>query len=107
MMDTRDRITEIGKNIDQHGKDHTDDKALLDNHISREELWACTTCNACVEACPVNIDPLNIITQMRQYIVMEESQAPASLNNMFGNVENNGAPWKYSNADRFNWAENP
>ncbi|RZA03609.1 MAG: (Fe-S)-binding protein [Sphingobacteriaceae bacterium] len=106
MMDTRDRITEIGNNIDQHGKDHNDGKALLDNYITREELWACTTCNACVEACPVNIDPLNIITEMRRYIVMEESQAPASLNNMFGNVENNGAPWKYSNAERLNWIEN-
>ncbi|MFD0748646.1 4Fe-4S dicluster domain-containing protein [Mucilaginibacter calamicampi] len=105
MMDTRDRITEIGKNIDLYGKDHQDDKALLDNYITREELWACTTCNACVEACPVNIDPLNIIMQMRQYVVMEESAAPASLNNMLGNVENNGAPWKYSNADRLNWAE--
>lgn len=105
MMDTRDRITEIGKNINQHGKDHQDNKTLLDNYITREELWACTTCNACVEACPVNIDPLNIIVQMRQYIVMEESAAPASLNNMFGNVENNGAPWKYSNADRLNWVE--
>jgi len=103
MMDTRDRITEIGKNIDLHGKDHQDEKTLLDNYITREELWACTTCNACVEACPVNIDPLNIIMQMRQYVVMEESQAPASLNNMFSNVENNGAPWKYSNADRLNW----
>jgi len=105
MMDTRDRITEIGKNIDQHGKDHTDDKSLLDNYITREELWACTSCNACVEACPVNINPLEIITEMRRYIVMEESLAPASLNNMSGNVENNGAPWKYSPADRFNWAE--
>ncbi len=106
MMDTRDRITEIGNNIDKHGNDHNDGKALLDNYITREELWACTTCNACVEACPVNIDPLNIITEMRRYIVMEESQAPASLNNMFGNVENNGAPWKYSNAERLNWVEN-
>ncbi len=104
MMDTRDRITEIGNNLDKHGKDHSDGKALLDDYITREELWACTTCNACVEACPVNINPLEIITEMRRYIVMEESQAPASLNNMFGNVENNGAPWKYSNADRFNWA---
>jgi heterodisulfide reductase subunit C len=103
MMDTRDRITEVGNNIDKHGKDHQDGKALLDNYITREELWACTSCNACVEACPVNINPLEIITEMRRYIVMEESQAPASLNNMFGNVENNGAPWKYSNADRFNW----
>ena len=103
MMDTRDRITEIGKGIDQNGPDQKYDKTLLDNYITREELWACTTCNACTEACPVNIDPLNIIMQMRQYVVMEESAAPASLNNMFGNVENNGAPWKYSNADRFNW----
>jgi heterodisulfide reductase subunit C len=105
MMDTRDRITEVGNNIDKHGKDYTDDKTLLDNYITREELWACTTCNACTEACPVNIDPLNIILEMRRYIVMEESQAPASLNNMFGNVENNGAPWKYASADRFNWVE--
>ncbi|MFA6086591.1 4Fe-4S dicluster domain-containing protein [Mucilaginibacter sp.] len=105
MMDTRDRLTEVGNNIDKHGKDYTDDKTLLDNYITREELWACTTCNACVEACPVNINPLEIITEMRRYVVMEESQAPASLNNMFGNMENNGAPWKYSQADRFNWAE--
>jgi heterodisulfide reductase subunit C len=105
MMDTRDRITAVGNNLDKHGKDHNDGKALLDDYITREELWACTTCNACVEACPVNINPLEIITEMRRYIVMEESAAPTSLNNMFGNVENNGAPWKYSNADRFNWAE--
>ncbi|PAW95060.1 Fe-S oxidoreductase [Mucilaginibacter sp. MD40] len=105
MMDTRDRVTEVGNNIDRHGKDFADEKTLLDNYITREELWACTTCNACVEACPVNINPLEIITEMRRYIVMEESQAPASLNNMFGNMENNGAPWKYSQADRLNWAE--
>lgn len=105
MMDTRDRITEVGKGIDAQGKDFKDDKSLLDNYISREEIWACTTCNACAEACPVNINPLEIIVELRQFIVMEESQAPASLNNMFGNVENNGAPWKYSNADRLNWAK--
>jgi heterodisulfide reductase subunit C len=105
MMDTRDRITEIGEGIDKNGKDFKDDKALLDNYITREELWACTSCNACTEACPVNINPLEIIVEMRRYIVMEESQAPASLNNMFGNVENNGAPWKYSAADRFNWSQ--
>ena len=105
MMDTRDRITEMGEGIDKQGKDFKDDKSLLDNYITREELWACTSCNACTEACPVNINPLEIITEMRRYIVMEESQAPASLNNMFGNVENNGAPWKYSNADRLNWAK--
>jgi heterodisulfide reductase subunit C len=106
MMDTRDRITEVGNNLDKHGKDYNDSKTLLDDYITREELWACTTCNACVEACPVNINPLEIITEMRRYIVMEESQAPAGLNNMFGNVENNGAPWKYSNAERLNWIEN-
>jgi len=106
MMDTRDRASEVGLNIDKHGKDHNDGKALLDTYISREEIWACTTCNACTEACPVNIDPLAIILELRQYAVMEESQAPASLNNMFGNVENNGAPWKYSPADRANWIEN-
>ncbi|MXV53010.1 4Fe-4S dicluster domain-containing protein [Pedobacter sp. HMF7647] len=104
MMDTRDRITEIGKNIDKHGKDHRDGKALLDDYILREEIWACTTCNACTDACPVNIDPLNIIVELRRYAVMEESQAAASLNSMFGNIENNGAPWKYSPADRLNWA---
>lgn len=106
MMDTRDRATEVGQNIDKHGKEYSDGKGLLDNYISREEIWACTTCNACTEACPVNIDPLAIIVELRRFAVMEESQAPASLNNMFGNVENNGAPWKYSPADRLNWAEN-
>ena len=106
MMDTRDRVTEVGVGIDKNGKDYQDNKSLLDNYISREELWACTSCNACVEACPVNINPLDIIIEMRRYIVMEESQSPASLNNMFGNVENNGAPWKYSPSDRFNWANN-
>ncbi|HXI01480.1 MAG TPA: (Fe-S)-binding protein [Sphingobacteriaceae bacterium] len=105
MMDTRDRLTEVGKNMDKHGLDYQDGKSLLDNYITREEIWACTTCNACTEACPVNIDPLAIIMDLRRYAVMEESQAPASLNNMFGNIENNAAPWKYSPADRLNWAE--
>ena len=105
MMDTRDRITEIGKSIDKNGKDFKDDKSLLDNYISREEIWACTTCNACTDACPVNINPLEIIVELRRYAVMEESQAPVSLNNMFGNVENNGAPWKYAAADRMNWSK--
>jgi len=104
MMDTRDRVTEVGKNIDKHGADYDDGKSLLDDYVSREEIWACTSCNACTEACPVNIDPLGIIVEMRRYIVMEESQAPGSLNTMMGNLENNGAPWKYSPADRFNWA---
>ncbi|RZK83644.1 MAG: 4Fe-4S dicluster domain-containing protein, partial [Pedobacter sp.] len=105
MMDTRDRITEIGKNIDKHGAKHQDGKSLLDDYITREEIWACTSCNACVQACPVNIDPLQIITELRRFAVMEESQAPGSINAMMGNIENNQAPWKYSPADRFNWAE--
>ncbi|WP_026902896.1 4Fe-4S dicluster domain-containing protein [Pedobacter glucosidilyticus] len=104
MMDTRDRMEEIGRNIDKHGKDYNDGKSLLDDYISREEIWACTTCNACVEACPVNIDPLSIILDLRRYAVMEESNVTGSLNAMFSNIENNGAPWKYSPADRFNWA---
>ena len=105
MMDTRDRVEEVGKNIDKHGADHQDGKALLDDYITREEIWACTSCNACVEACPINIDPLAIIVELRRFAVMEESVAPASINAMLGNVENNGAPWKYSPADRLNWAE--
>src|SRR5690606_10049289 len=94
MMDTRDRMVEVGENIRRHKGDADDGKSLLDDYITREEIWACTTCNACVEACPVNINPLEIITELRRYTVMEESKAPASLNTMFGNVENNGAPWK-------------
>lgn len=105
MMDTRDRMEEIGRNLDKHGNDFKDEKSLLNDYISQEEIWACTTCNACTEACPINIDPLAIIVELRRYSVMEESQASASLNNMFGNVENNGAPWKYSPSDRLNWAE--
>ena len=106
MMDTRDRMEEVGRNIDKHGADYQDGKALLDDYISREEIWACTSCNACVQACPVNIDPLAIIVELRRYAVMEESNAPSSINAMLGNVENNGAPWKYAPSDRFNWAEN-
>lgn len=104
MMDTRDRLEEVGKNRDKHGEDYNDGKSLLDDFISREEIWACTTCNACTEACPVNIDPLSIIVDLRRYAVMEESNVASSLNSMFSNVENNGAPWKYSPADRLNWA---
>ncbi|MGK6352395.1 4Fe-4S dicluster domain-containing protein [Parapedobacter sp. DT-150] len=105
MMDTRDRMVEVGDNIRRNKEFKDDGKTLLDNYITREEIWACTTCNACVEACPVNIDPLNIIMELRRYAVMEESQAPTSLNAMFSNVENNGAPWKYAQADRANWRE--
>ncbi len=104
MMDTRDRLDEVGLNITKNNGTFVDDgKSLLDNFITREELWACTTCNACVEACPVNIDPLDIIMQMRQYLVMEESAAPQELNLMMANVENNGAPWQFAQADRANW----
>jgi len=106
MMDTRDRLAEVGKNIDKHGNDYNDGKSLLGDYISHEEIWACTTCNACVEACPINIDPLSIILDLRRYGVMEKSDAPNSVNNMFGNIENNGAPWKYAPADRLNWANN-
>lgn len=105
MMDTRDRLTEVGNNIDLHGEDHVDGKSLLDHYISREEIWACTTCNACTEACPINIDPLAIIVELRRFAVMEEASVPTSLNNMFGNIENNGAPWKYAPSDRLNWAK--
>ena len=105
MMDTRDRMEEVGKNIDKTGAGFDDGKSLIDNYITREGIWACTSCNACVEACPINIDPLAIITDLRRYAVMEESQAPSSINAMLGNIENNGAPWKYSPADRLNWAK--
>jgi heterodisulfide reductase subunit C len=103
MMDTRDRLEEVGKIIDKKGKFEDDGKQLLDDYISREELWACTTCNACVEACPVSIDPLSIIMEMRQYLVMEQSAAPAELNVTMTNIENNGAPWPFNQMDRANW----
>ncbi len=106
MMDTRDRLEEVGKNIDaNNGEFKPDGKQLLDDYISREELWACTSCNACVQECPVNIDPLSIIMDMRRYLVMEESAAPQELNMMMTNIENNGAPWQYSQMDRLNWKD--
>ncbi len=105
MMSTRDRLTEVGKNIDLNGEFKDDGKALLGNYITAEELWACTSCNACVQECPVNIDPLSIITDMRRFLVMEESAAPAALNGMFSNIENNGAPWQFGQADRLNWSK--
>mgnify|MGYP003683324307 FL=1 len=105
MMDTRDRLEEVGRNIDANKGSFVDDgKQLLNDYISPEELWACTSCNACVEECPVNIDPLSIIMDMRRYLVMEQSAAPQELNMMMTNVENNGAPWQYSQQDRLNWA---
>ena len=104
MMDTRDRLEEVGKNIDSNkGTFKEDGKQLLDDYITREELWACTSCNACVDACPVSIDPLSIIMDMRRYLVMEQSAAPVELNNMMTNIENNGAPWPYNQMDRLNW----
>jgi len=97
-------LEEVGKNIDANkGVFVPDGKQLLDDYISKEELWACTTCNACVEACPVSIDPLSIIVEMRRYLVMEQSAAPTELNNMMSNIENNGAPWPYNQQDRLNW----
>jgi heterodisulfide reductase subunit C len=105
MMDTRDRLEEVGKNIDANGGEFKDDgKQLLNDYITPEELWACTSCNACVEACPISINPLSIIIDMRRYLVMEQSAAPMELNNMMSNVENNGAPWPYNQMDRLNWA---
>ncbi|SHN02318.1 (Fe-S)-binding protein [Polaribacter sp. KT 15] len=105
MMDTRDRLEEVGRNIDANGGAFKEDgKQLLNDYITPEELWACTSCNACVEECPVNIDPLSIIMDMRRYLVMEESAAPQELNSMMTNIENNGAPWPYNQQDRLNWA---
>jgi heterodisulfide reductase subunit C len=104
MMDTRDRLEEVGKNIDANkGVFIPDNKSLLNDYITAEELWACTSCNACVEECPVSISPLSIIMDMRRYLVMEQSAAPMSLNAMMSNIENNGAPWQYNQQDRLNW----
>jgi len=106
MMDTRDRLEKVSLNISKNKGEFIDDgDRLLDNYISKEELWACTSCNACVEACPINIDPLSIIMDMRQYLVMEESSAHSDLNNMMNNIENNGAPWPYNQLDRELWAQ--
>jgi heterodisulfide reductase subunit C len=104
MMDTRDRLEEVSRNLDKNnGEFKPDGKQLLDNYISNEELWACTSCNACVEACPIGIDPLSIIIDMRRYLVMEKSDAPPELNNMMTNIENNGAPWPFNQMDKLNW----
>lgn len=106
MMDTRDRLEEVGRNLDQNKGTFVDDgKSLLNDYITPEELWACTSCNACVEECPVNISPLSIIMDMRRYLVMEQSAAPMSVNAMMTNIENNGAPWQYSQMDRLNWKD--
>ena len=105
MMKTRDRLEEVGKNMDKNGKFIDDGKQLLNDYITAEEIWACTSCNACVEECPVNIDPLSIIIDLRRYLVMEQSAAPTELNSMMTNIENNGAPWQYNQMDRLNWKD--
>jgi heterodisulfide reductase subunit C len=104
MMDTRDRLVEVGNSVRKLGKDFWDGKSLLGDYISEEEVWACTSCNACVQECPVNIDPLSIILDLRRYLVMEESKIPTELTGMLTNIENNGAPWQFSPNDRLNWA---
>ena len=105
MMDTRDRMVELGDGIRKNGKDFNDGKSLIGDYISEEEIWACTSCNACVQECPVNIDPLAIIVDLRRFLVMEESKMPTELTGMLTNIENNGAPWQFSPADRLNWRD--
>ncbi len=104
MMDTRDRLEDVSKIIDEKGKWEDDGKMLVHDYITAEELWACTTCNACTQACPINIDPLSIIIDLRRYLVMEQSAAPQELNLMMSNIENNSAPWQFNQQDRLNWA---
>ena len=105
IMDTRDRLEEVGRNKRIHGSDYIDNKSLLGDYISEEEVWACTSCNACVQECPVNIDPLSVIIDLRRYLVMEEAKMPSELTGMLTNIENNGAPWQFSQVDRLKWAE--
>ena len=106
MMDVRARMNEKGPGLIKEGMDYSDNKSLIRDYISEEEIWACTLCNACAQECPVNIDQPALIVQMRRFLVMEESSAPAELNSIFSNIENNGAPWQFSQEDRMNWAEN-
>jgi Fe-S oxidoreductase len=103
-MNVRDRTEEVGKNMDANAGKFVEDGKDLGSYITPEELWACTSCNACVQECPVNIDPLSMIMDMRRYLVMEQSASPTELNMMMTNIENNGAPWQFSPSDRLNWA---
>jgi heterodisulfide reductase subunit C len=105
MMDTRDRVEVVGTNLDKNGSFQDDGKTLLHDYITTEELWACTSCQACVQVCPVLINPLHIINQMKRYLALEESNQPQEWNGMYSNVENNFAPWKFSPDDRDKWAE--
>ena len=105
VMNVRERMKEKGPEMVKNGKDWTDNKALLGDYITAEELWACTSCNACAQECPINISPVAIILDMRRYVVMEESAAPAELNSIFSNIENNGAPWQFAQDDRMLWAD--
>lgn len=105
-MDLRARMKEKGPGLVKSGREYNDSKSYLRDYISEEELWACTTCNACAQECPVNINHPTLIVDMRRYLVMEESSAPAGLKTMFSNIENNGAPWQYSSEDRLLWADN-
>ncbi len=105
-IDLRARMKEKGPGMVKSGLEYNDNKSLLKDYISAEELWACTTCNACAQECPVNINHPSLIVEMRRYLVMEESAAPSGLNMMFTNIENNGAPWQFSPQDRMKWAEN-
>jgi Fe-S oxidoreductase len=105
IIDIRRRMKDKGNHILKEGKDYTDGKTLIRDYISTEEIWACTTCNACAKECPLNIDHPTFILDMRRYLVMEEASAPSQLNAIFSNIENNGAPWQYSNQDRLKWTE--
>jgi Fe-S oxidoreductase len=105
MMDTRDRLEEVGKGVREHGPEFSDNKSLLGDYITKEELLACTTCNACVEECPVNISPLNIIVELRRNLIMDAADSPSEWNNIFTNMENNQAPWQFSPEDRLKWVE--
>ena len=105
LMDLRARMKEKGPLMVKNGRDFNDNRSLLRNYISEEELWACTTCNACAKECPININHPTFIVDMRRYLVMEEASAPGEIKAMFNNIENNGAPWQYSSEDRLNWAK--